>query len=341
MEPPVRNGAVPAGSTSSGVLLQTIAAIAETPELSLLPPSNPLASNTPIDLQTVIDDIASQLGVPSPTINVANGNRLLNELRREYFLAEHGARDGLWSLARAFGEAEELVYIETPGLARTVHPGAPAGSVTIDLIQTLIDRLTARPKLKIVLCTQRETDFKPAPFVRRAIALRNEALQALQAAAPGRVVAFHPAGFPGRATQLPTTTIVVDDVYSFTGATHLRRRGISFDGSASIASVDHTILDGYSAKVRGQRILSMAARLGITATDGAGLPVPNFTRLQRPAAAFSLIQDLVEQQGLGFLETNWEGPSDATVLPQSVDVTDPDGSAGGSLTALLAALLNP
>lgn len=341
MEPPERNGAVPAGATSSGVLLQTVAAIAETPELSLLPPSNPLASNTPIDLQTVINDIASQLGVPAPSINVANGNRLLNELRREYILAEHGARDGLWSLARAFGEAEELVYVETPGLARTVHPGAPAGSVTIDLIQTLIQRLGARPKLKIVLCTQRETDFKPAPFVRRAIALRNEAIQALQAAAPGRVVAFHPAGFPGRATQLPTTTIVVDDVYSFTGATHLRRRGISFDGSASIASVDHGILDGYSAKVRGQRILSMAARLGIAATDGAGLPVPNFTRLQRPAAAFSLIQDLVEQQGLGFLETNWEGPSDGTVLPQSVDVTDPDGSAGGSLGALLAALLNP
>lgn len=117
MNVPERAGDPPATATSSGVLLQSIAAVAETPELSLLPPGNPLDSDAPIDLQNVINDIASALGLPAPTLNVTNGNRLLNELRREYELSVHGARDALWSLARAFHQAEELVYIETAGLA--------------------------------------------------------------------------------------------------------------------------------------------------------------------------------------------------------------------------------
>lgn len=340
MEPPVRVGPAPAGATSSGVLLRSIAAVAETPELSLLPPGNPLDSTTPIDLQTVINDVASALGLPAPTINVANGNRLLNALRQEYELSVHGARDALWSLARAFHQAEELVYVETAGLARTVHPGGDSGAMAIDLIQILADRLAAQPRLKVILCTPRETDFVPPPFVRAAIQLRTEALQALQAVAADRVVAFHPGGFPGRAARLPGTTVVVDDVYSLTGATHLRRRGMSFDGSAAIASVDHTVAQAYSAKVRNQRVLSMAARLGISARDAMGLPAPDFMRLQRPAAAFSLVRDLVQQGGLGRLEPNWEGPSDASVIAQTPDVADPDGSDGANLVVFLAALLS-
>ncbi|MEM7056369.1 MAG: hypothetical protein AAF557_02155 [Pseudomonadota bacterium] len=340
MNLPVRIGAPPAGATSSGVLLQSISAVTETPELSLLPPTTPLASGTPIDLQTIIDDIASAIGVPSPMIDVTNGNRLLNKLRREYFLSVHGARDGLWSLARAFHQAEELVYIETAGLARTVHPGAGSGAVTVDLIDILANRLAAQPRLKVVICLPRETDFVPAPFVRRAITLRTEAIQALEASGPGRVVAFHPGGFPGRATKVPGTTVVVDDVYSFTGATHLRRRGVSFDGSAAIASMDHAISAGVSTKVRAQRIASMAARLDVRPTDAAGLPVDNFVRLSRPSAAFSLFRDLVEQGGLGMLEPLWAGPTDTSVLPQSIEVADPDGSSGASMLTLLAGFLS-
>lgn len=339
MNPPVRAGTAPAGATSSGVLLQSIAAVAETPELSLLPDTNPLNSTTPLDLQTVINDVASALGLPAPTVDVTNGNRLLNELRREYELSVHGARDALWSLARAFHEAQELVYVETAGLARTVHAGAGGGAVTLDLIQILADRLALQPRLKIVLCTPRETDFVKAPLVRAALQLRNEALLALTSVAPDRVVAFHPGAFPGRAARLQGTTVVVDDVYSLTGATHLRRRGVSFDGSAAVASVDHSISQGYSAKVRNQRIQSMAARLGIAPRDASGLPASDFIRLQRPAAAFSLVHDLVEQGGLGRLEPNWEGPSDASVIAQTADVADPDGSDGANLALFLAALL--
>ncbi|GGX65936.1 hypothetical protein GCM10007385_38890 [Tateyamaria omphalii] len=340
MDLPERAGDPPAAATSSGVLLQSIAAVAETPELSLLPPGNPLDSDTPIDLQTVINDIASALSLPAPTLNVTNGNRLLNELRREYELSVHGARDALWSLARAFHQAEELVYIETAGLARTVHAGGDADAVSVDLIQILADRLSVQPRLKVVVCTPRETDFEAAPYVRAAIQLRTEALQALTGVAPGRVAAFHPNAFPGRAARVPGTAVVVDDVYSLTGATHLRRRGISFDGSAAVASVDQSIAQGYSAKVRTQRVMSMAARMGIAQRDAMGLPTSEFIRLQRPAASFSLVRDLVEQGGLGLLEPNWEGPSDATVILQTADVADPDGSDGANLTLFLAALLS-
>lgn len=340
MDLPVRAGAAPAGATSSGVLLQSIAAVAETPELSLLPPGNPLDSATPIDLQTVINDVASAIGIPAPTIDVTNGNRLLNELRREYELSVHGSRDALWSLARAFHQAEELVYVETAGLARTIHAGAGAGAVTIDLMQILADRMAAQPRLKVIICTPRETDFVPAPFVRAAIQLRNEALLTLTAIAADRVVAFHPGGFPGRAAKLPGTTVIVDDVYSLTGATHMRRRGISFDGSAAVASVDQAIAQGYSAKVRNQRVLALAARMGIAPRDAMGLPTSDFIRLQRPSAAFSLVQDTVEQGGLGRVEPNWDGPDDATVIPQTADVADPDGSDGANLGVFLAALLS-
>lgn len=339
MNPPVRAGGAPAGATSSGVLLQSIAAVAETPELSLLPDGNPLNSATPLDLQTVINDVAGALGLPAPTVDVTNGNRLLNELRREYELSVHGARDALWSLARAFHEAQELVYVETAGLARTVHAGAGSGAVTVDLIQILADRLAVQPRLKVILCTPRETDFINPPYVRAAIQLRNEALLALQSVAADRVVAFHPGAFPGRAARLQGTTVVVDDVYSLTGATHLRRRGISFDGSAAVASVDHTIAQGYSAKVRNQRIQSMAGRLGVVPRDASGLPSSDFIRLQRPTAAFSLVQDLVEQGGLGRLEPNWDGPTDASVIAQTAAVADPDGSDGANLSLFLAALL--
>ncbi|WP_299655923.1 hypothetical protein [uncultured Tateyamaria sp.] len=340
MNPPERAGAPPADATSSGVLLQSIAAVAETPELSLLPPGNPLDSAAPIDVQTVINDVASAIGIPAPMIDVTNGNRLLNELRREYELSVNGARDALWSLARAFHQAEELVYIETAGLARTLHAGAGAGAISIDLMQILADRLAVQPRLKVIICTPRETDFVPPPFVRAAIQLRNEALTALTSGAMERVVAFHPGGFPGRAAKLPGTTVIVDDVYSLTGATHLRRRGVSFDGSAAVASVDHSIAQGYSAKVRNQRVLSLAARMGIAQRDPMGLPTSDFIRLQRPSAAFSLVHDVVEQGGLGRVEPNWEGPSDATVIPQTADVADPDGSDGANLTLFLAALLS-
>ncbi len=340
MNPPAPSGTPAPPGSSSGVLLQTIAAVCETPELSLLPGTTPLASDTPITFDDLIDAVAAALGIPSPadSITVANEDRLINEVRREYHLSTHGARDALWSLTRAFSEADELVYIETAGFARTARGGSAAHN--IDLVQVLADRLAAQPNLKVVVCTPRETDFVPAPFVRRAIAQREEAVNILTAAGPGRVAAFHPRGFPGRHAVLPSTTVIVDDVWSLSGATHFRRRGMTFDGSAAVASLDRTIANGYSAKVQAQRQRLMAAKLGVTQSDAAGLPTPEFLRLARPATAFALIADLLAQHGLGMISPLWLGPDDSSVLPQSDDVADPDGADGGSLALLLASLLS-
>lgn len=339
--PPQAAGGATVG-TSSGVLLQTISAVCETPELSLIPDNNILLSDTPITFQQVLTGIGNALGLGGPpAITVGNEDRLINEIRREAHTAKKGIRDALWSLTRAFEEAEELVYIETAGLARTARAAAPPAH-RVDLIQRLADRLGANPALKVVVCCPRETDFAPAypPFIRRAIALRAEAVNILNAAGPGRVAVFHPKGFPGRAAALRATTVVVDDVWCLSGATHLRRRGMTFDGSAAVASFDRDIEEGYSLKVRAHRRALMAAKLGVAQVDANGLPTGEWVRLERPDSAFDLIADLLAQGGLGLLSPLWLGPEDDGVILQTEDVTDPDGSGGADFTTLLASVLS-
>lgn len=331
----------PPVGTSSGVLLQTVAAVCETPELSLLPPGNALDTGSPLTFDQLLDTIAGALGIPSPagSITIANEDRLINEVRREYFLATHGARDALWSLARALSEAEELVYIETAGFARTARPDGPPEAHEIDLVELLATRLGTQANLKVIIVTPRETDLVPAPFARRAFLQRKEAFDILNAAGPGRVLAFHPKGFPGRRSVLRTTTVIVDDVWSLTGATHFRRRGMTFDASAAVASLDRDIDAGYSRKVRDQRIALMAAKLGVAPFDANGLPVAEFQRLSRPSSAFGLIRDLLAQKGLGMISLLWHGPSDASVLPLSDDEADPDGTNGAPAGLTLASFL--
>jgi len=330
----------PAGS-SSGVLLQTVAAICETPELSLLPAGNPLASGTAISLDAILDDLADTLGLPSPSssIDVTNEDRLLNEIRREYFLARHGARDALWALSRVLREAEELVYIETPGFSRTARPDDSPAPHEIDLVTVLAERMASQPNLKVIVVTPRESDLIPAPFARRAYAQRLEAYTLLKNVDPNRVVIFHPRGFPGRHVRMRSTTVIVDDVWTMTGATHFRRRGMTFDGSAAIASFDRDIVRGYSRKVQDQRIALMAAKLELAAIDADGLPEPSYQRLYRPASAFTLIRDLLDQGGLGMISALWHGPTDDSVLAQTDNVTDPDGSSGAPAELTLASFL--
>ncbi len=343
MNPPLHNAdSPPPAGTSSGVLLQTVAAVCETPELSLLPEGNALDTDSPITLDQLLDTVAGALGIPSPadSITIGNEDRLINEVRREYFLARHGAHDALWSLARAMSEADEFIYIETAGFARTARPDGDPEAHEVDLVTVMAERLAVQPNLKVVIVTPRESDLLPAPFARRAIQQRKEAFDLLAAAAPERVMAFHPRGFPGRSALLRTTSVIVDDVWSLTGATHLRRRGMTFDGSAAIASLDRDIAAGYSRKVRHQRIALMAAKLGISAFDSEGLPVPNYQALARPASAFRLVRDLLAQKGLGLISPLWLGPEDASVLPQEHDIADPDGANGAPAGLGLAAFLS-
>jgi len=331
----------PAGS-SSGVLLQTVAAVADTPELSLLPDSNPLASSSPISLNDMLDTISSRLRAPLPagSLSQDNANRIINEVRREYYMAKQGSRDALWSLTGAISEAEELVYIQTAGFAVTARPSGTPQAHEIDLVKRLADRMNERKNLKVIICTPRESDLAPAPFARRALKQRQEAIETLTSVDGERVAAFHPRGFPGRFMLLRTTTVIVDDVWSLVGATHFRRRGMTFDGSAAIASFDRVISRGYSRKVQQQRIESMATLLGVSQFDPGGLPTSEFLRLSQPASAFDLIHALLQQGGLGMIQPLWLGPTDDTIIPQSDDIADPDGTNGAPLGLTLAAFLS-
>jgi hypothetical protein len=324
-----------ATNTGCGAMLEAVAAICETPELSVVTPPAQGAN-----LQSVVNSIASSLGVPPPNPSFHNDVRLIGEIRREVFVSKSGLRDGLWSLRRAFREARELIYIESPQFCRTARPTGPPTAEQVDLAAEIINSLGAHPNLKVIICTSREADFAPnfPGWSREHYKARTEAVGNLLAAAPGRIAAFHPVGFPGRTAFIRTTSIIVDDVWCLSGAMHFRRRGMTFDGSVAVASFDRQMDNGYSKKVRAHRRALMAAKLAI-ADPGAGSPSADWLRLGDPASAFDLVTDWLSEGGLGAIQPLWPGPSDTTVLPATDDMADPDGSNGSTFLGLLGSLI--
>ncbi len=326
-------------NTGTGAFLQTIAAVCETPELSALNVNVPAENVT---VQQIVNDVANRLNVPPPNVNVQNGDRLINEVRREFFVSKKGLRDALWSLRRAIQEARELVYIESPAFSRTARPGSTPEAWKIDLVALLAARMQAFPSLRVIICTPKIADFAPKykGWNRRHYAARLEAVGDLLAVAPDRVVVFHPVGFPGRTAFIRTTSVIVDDVYALVGTSHFRRRGMTFDGAADVVSFDRQFEKGYSKKVREYRRDLMAAKLAVPFPAPGTIPVAEYIRLGRPAAAFDLISDLLSQNGLGRILPLWPGPSDNAVLPATDDMADPDGANGATFIATLASLLS-
>ena len=312
-------------NTGVGVLLRTIAVACETSQLADQEP--PPAGLT---VDQMIDNAATRLGLPPPDFdfNIENEPRLQKEVRREFFIAKHGLRDAQWSLLRAVMAARELIYIESPQLARTARPGNSAADYEVDLVTVLQTRLQVQPNLKVIVCTPRLSDFatKFRTWSRQHYQARNEAAGLLLSAAPDRVAIFHPVGFPGRPAFIRTTSVIVDDVWSLVGTAHFRRRGMTFDGSVSIASFDRQLEAGYSKKVRDYRRALMAAKMRVP-TPGVGQPPSgDWIRLARPESAFALVVDLLAQGGLGRIQPLWPGPADNMIPPAENQVADPDGS---------------
>lgn len=307
------------GNTSAGALLRTIAIGCETSQL---------AGMTPPADQNLEDYLTDLFGF-TIDLDIQNEPRLRNEIRREFFIATHGLRDTQYSLLRAISQARELIYIESPQFARTaLDPLAPPPNNTqVDLVAAIAARLAALPNLKVVICTPRLSDFNPAftNWARYHYTARKEAIEMLLGVAPDRVAVFHPVGFPGRPAYIRTTSVIVDDVWSLVGAAHFRRRGMTFDGSVAIASLDRTLESGYSKKVRDYRRALMALKLAVAPPAGAVPASGEWIRLQRPESAFALVQDLLEQGGVGRIQPLWPGPSD-NVLPAQEDAADPDGT---------------
>jgi hypothetical protein len=325
-----------AANTGCGAVLETVAAICETPELSVVGPPAPGTT-----AQDVINSIASSIGVPPPTYS-GDGNdvRIIAEIRREVVVSTAGLRDGLWSLRRALREARELIYIESPQFTRTARPAGEPTLEQVDLVAEIVTSLGAHPNLKVIICTPRLADFAAnyPGWSRQHYRARTEAVGALLAAASDRICVFHPIGFPGRTAYIRTTNVIVDDVWAFTGATHFRRRGMTFDGSVSVASFDRQMENGYSKRVRAYRRSLQAAKMAI-APPGTGSPSAEWLRLGSPSSAFELVADWLEEGGLGAITPLWPGPSDTSVLPATDDMADPDGSNGATFLGLLGSLI--
>jgi hypothetical protein len=120
-------------------------------------------------------------------------------VRRECFASASGLRDAMWSLRRALREARELIYVESAQFARTARPTGQPTAEQVDLVGEIVTSLTAHPNLRVIICTPRDSDFAAnyPGWGREHYKARTEAVSNLLAAAPDRIVAFHPVGFPG------------------------------------------------------------------------------------------------------------------------------------------------
>jgi hypothetical protein len=129
--------------------------------------------------------------------------------------------------------------------------------------------------------------------------------------------------------------VLVDDVYALVGASHFRRRGMTFDGGVSVASMDRQ-LDGWgvSASIAAFRQMLVARKLGVDVPSGPAATTALWTRLARPESMFALLAELLAEGGQGHCSPVWSGPTDTTVIPQTDDISDPNG-LDASANALL------
>src|SRR5919204_3325629 len=111
--------------------------------------------------------------------------------------------------------------------------------------------MQAEPGLRIIVVLPREIAFgrQYGGWAKQGYDARLEAVHALQAVDPARVVAYHPFGFPGRSLNVRTTVAIVDDVWCLVGTSAIRRRGLTFDGATDVVSFDRRIAGGYSSGV--------------------------------------------------------------------------------------------
>lgn len=319
----------------AGAVLETIAPLVDSPELSFLP--LPPAGAT---VNTLVGQVAAALNAPTPVVAIANEARLLRELQGEIQTAKDGQRDAMWSIARAVAEAREYVFVESPMFGRTARRDAthPEDGL-VDLVTLLATRMDDNPRLKVIVCVPRFPDFpvEQENWFRAALKQRKEAIDLLVAADTNRVAAFHPIGFPGRTTVGRGTVVLVDDAYALVGTSHWRRRGMTFDGGCDLVGIDRRLNNaGSSTAIASFRQKLLATRLGVSVPTGAADTSALWTRLAEPESAFDVVRDLLQNGGLGRCQPVWAGPTDTAVIPETDDKTDPNGLLGvGLLNTLL------
>lgn len=236
------------------------------------------------------------------------------------------------------------MYIESPCFSATAYNDSTATAQEgFDLVAALRARLLAQTTLRAIIVTPKVLNFgKPyASYGKFFYQARSAALASLQSAAPDRVIAFHPIGFPGRPLDIRTTVCVVDDAWCSVGTSAIRRRGFTFEGGCDATLTDRQITDGRGAAIAAFRRRLMAQYFGVAApVADADDADPNWVRLATPRGAFRACQDLVNEGGRGLIEPLWPGPSDSVVIGQTDSrIADPDGRYMNLLIGLLAAFM--
>lgn len=344
---PVATPATP--STLSAAVLQTVAAGVETPELAFIPESN-LAGlpNTINDLQTAVNSATTPiftLSLPSSP----NGDRVVAEIKREAYAAHYGRRDWQTSLRYALTHARELIYLETQCLVAS--PGSGGHDYTFDVIgdavSGIVARLTAQPSLRLILVSPKVFPYGPnyQGWAQYFYEQRTATWAKLTAAAPGRVLAVHPIGFPGRPLNVRTSVCIIDDAWASLGTGVPRRRGLTFDGSIDVSLFDAQIANGRGVALTNFRRALMAQILNVQQPAPGATPDLDWMRLAHPRTAFSAFADLVGEGGRGLVEPAlWPGPdispNAAQASTQAVNqaLGDPEGREVKTLTdAILAA----
>lgn len=345
----------PTPGTMVAAVLQTIAPFCETPELhvlrSLIDPDSTTRPKTWDDLvdwvkanlapallpdhlpfrQELLDQLDNLKGN-------AKGTRLFDETEREIMSAGWGRRDAQWALKDAIASARRFIYIESPGIAMTRrdYGSASPPPYAMDLFDAISSRLIAMPGLRVIFCSPKFADFAPGyePFAANEVANRRDLILGLPTASDpnrfqSRVVAFHPIGFPGRASRIETSLVIVDDLWALVGSSTFRRRGLSFDGGADVVCSDMELDDGVSPVINLFRRKVMADRLGLFATAFPEIPDATETRLRDGVEAFYAIREMLVAGGLGRIERLWNGVTEgvSTLSPTviSKDLANPDG----------------
>ncbi|WP_030455847.1 hypothetical protein [Herbidospora cretacea] len=257
-------------------------------------------------------------GVPLPGPLSAG---VLRAVSRRLFGAHSGYRETATALAAAFADAQDFVYLETPAL----DANGMGGPSPLNVWQTLVDRVSANPVLRVLVCLPlRLPPGAPAKLQRVRDHGVRQALDALRAVAGDRLAVFTPATGPGRALHLDATSVVVDDAFALTGGTHLWRRGLGFDSSLAVSVFDERLINGRPADVVTFRRALISGRLGLPVTL---LP-------EDPPELVAAVRRLSARGGGQRLAPDPVRAPDPVPTDLDVAVWNRDGSPTGSFDAL-------
>ena len=327
--------------TVAGAVLQNVAEVAESPELSLVPEAE--VRNLPANWTALVNAItpfvpSSMAPLLTSTPPPSAADRWIAEVRREAFAAKQGRRDSQWALRWAIAHARTLVYIETPLFGATAG-GSDAHEV--DLAALLVSRLSDEKELRVIVAVPKRVPFGPGyeSFAQRHYVARNAAVDALVAAAPRRVAVYHPVGFPGRPEVIRGTLVTVDDVWALGGTSSFSRRGLSFDGSIDVCFMDRQLREGVSAAVADRRRRAMARTLGVAPPSPGETADANWVRTLQMTSAFEVVREILDRGGDGLVEALWRGLPEADLPALDARIADPDGRGFPAISGIFASVL--